>query len=92
MKPEYKTISRLDVLNALKVLKRGEKTRWGPSKKFYLVHEGERFAPKAVLGLAICNAFRIQEWTVREFNGGEPTNAILRGLGFAIEPKHHSDS
>jgi hypothetical protein len=91
MKSEYKTISRQDVLHAIEVLKAGKKTRWGPSKKFYLVHEGEQFAPKEVLGLAICHAFGIQEWSVREFNGGEPTNSTLRGLGFAIEQKQRSD-
>jgi hypothetical protein len=88
MKPEYRSISRQDVIQAIEVLKTGKKTRWGPSKKFYLVYEGGRFAPKAVLGLAICNSLGIQEWSVREFNGGEPTNAVLRRLGFDIELKH----
>jgi hypothetical protein len=88
MKLEYRSISRQDVLLALAVLKSGKKTRWGPSKKFSLVYDGERYAPKAVLGLAICNSLGIQEWSVREFNGGEPTNAVLRCLGFVIELKH----
>jgi hypothetical protein len=88
MKQGYNLVSKEDVLWAIAELKMGKKSRWGPAKKFLLVCGEDRFAPKAVLGLAIAHHFRIDQWDVREFNGGEPTNAILRELGFDIELKH----
>lgn len=79
-------LNREQVLQAIEDLKAGKASRWASSKKYLLVHEGEAFAPKAVLGLAICAAKGVDQWFV-DFSGGEPTNRALRTLGFEIIEK-----
>jgi hypothetical protein len=60
---------------------------FGPPTGYELIHQGRRYAPKAVIGLA----FRHYDGRVlspEDFSGGEApgqANAVLRGLGFTIE-------
>ena len=79
-------LSREHVLQAIAELKAGRKSRWGVSRKYLVVHEDDAFAPKVVLGLAICIAKDVDQWSV-DFSGGEPTNRALRALGFKIVEK-----
>ena len=81
-----KGITRRDVLQAIKQLDAGATHPFGPSRKFDLVHEDRRYAPKAVLGLA---ARRLAGRALRpeDFSGGDQTNDILEHLGFKIIPK-----
>ncbi len=72
------------MLEAVKQLMNGKKTRWASSKKFLLMHDGVGLPPKAVLGLAACIANGVGEWDLGDFSGGDETNRVLRNLGFEI--------
>ena len=82
-------ISREDVLSAIGDLKAGAVVhQFHESERYDLVHEGERFPPKAVLGLAARRvAGRIL--VPGDFSGGEGSQCfrILRSLGFTVERK-----
>lgn len=83
-------MSRADVVVVLErfSLQKAAVYGFADSTDFDLVHEGKTFPPKAVLGLA---AERVvgRPLTADEFSGGESSAcfAVLRGLGFDIEPK-----
>ncbi len=82
-------ITREDVLEAVRDLKAGSVVHgFHDSERYDLVCEGERFAPKAVLGLA---ARRVAGRLLvpSEFSGGESSACfrILRSLGFPVERK-----
>lgn len=84
-----RAITRDDVLEALRALDAGVDHPFGPSTKFDLVHEGRRYPPKAVVGLAGRRVFGRSVGS-SEFSGGNGrygANTLLRGLGFAIAPK-----
>lgn len=81
-------ITRRDVLSAIKRLDEGDAHPFGPSRKFDLVHEGRRYPPKAVLGLAVeSRTGRLLR--PEEFTGGQHSqcHAVLERLGFEIETK-----
>ena len=84
MKQQFLRITKAHVLEAIKRLKAGEKTRWGSSKKFLLMHNGVGLPPKAVLGVAACIANGVEEWDLGDFSGGDHTNNVLRKLGFEV--------
>jgi hypothetical protein len=86
-----KNLTREDILEAVLALRDGRVTRWGPSKKYTLNHEGEVYPPKAVLGLAIALKCKLDEWDVREFSGGAETNDVLRELGFEVIEKSKAE-
>ena len=86
-----KDLTHSDILVALASLYTGRKTRWSSSKKYVLIHEGECFAPKAALGLAIAMKNDIDQWEVSEFSGGAETNDVLRALGFEVVEKSKAD-
>ena len=77
------------VLKALADLDAGIEHSFGTPTKFQLVHEGKRYAPKAVIGIA----FRHLTGAIlhhRTFSGGEApgqANYELRRLGFRVEGK-----
>ena len=77
------------VLKALSDLDSGMDHPFGPPTGYELVHEGSRYPPKAVIGLA----FRHLTGRVlmpEEFSGGEApgqANYVLRELGFTVEAK-----
>lgn len=79
LKPEH-------VLLALKDLDEGFEHGFKRAVHYELVHDGRRYAPKAVVGVA----FRHLSGEVlppQEFSGGQATgqaNAVLRDLGFSV--------
>src|SRR3954447_3652916 len=75
-----------DVLRALADLDAGLEHPFGPPTGYELVHEGRRYAPKAVIGLA-CRSLLGRILPPQEFSGGEApgqANYVLRELGFAV--------
>ena len=76
-------LTREHVLKAIEAVDGGFKHGFGKSRLWSLVHEGKLYPPKAVLGGAIAMLRDQADW-VNNFDGGEPTNAVLRELGFEI--------
>lgn len=83
-------LTREHVLQALSSLDAGIHHKWGKSRKFDLVHDGKHYSPKAVLGLAICNLRKLDQYAC-DFSGGEETNSVLQKLGFTIVEKNPYD-
>lgn len=82
-----KGISREDVLKAIYALDRGQEHGFGKAKRYNLVHEGKRYAPKAVIGLA-AQRLKGRPLTHVEFKSGEvQVNKYLRDLGFEVVDK-----
>jgi HNH endonuclease len=81
-------ITREDVLGALARLDAGEPHQFAESVKYDVVHEGRRYAPSAVIGLA---AERLvgRKLGPSDFKGGEESKAFrtIRQLRFEIAPK-----
>jgi 5-methylcytosine-specific restriction protein B len=82
-----KDLTREHVLQAIADLDAGTSVRWGKSRKYDLVFEGKQYAPKAVLGCAICIAKQCDPYSL-DFDGGDPTNLTLQELGFEIVLKN----
>src|SRR3954466_9662528 len=84
-----KGLTRDGVLRALADLDAGVEHPFGASTGYELVHEGRRYPPKAVVGLAFRSLLgRILR--PEEFSGGEApgqANYVLRALGFAVVPR-----
>jgi lipoate-protein ligase A len=82
-------ITREDVLEAISALKAHSVDRhFFESERYDVIHEGERFAPRAVIGVAARRiAGRILE--PKDFSGGIRSRCytILRRLGFTVELK-----
>jgi hypothetical protein len=81
-----KGLTREDVLRALADLDAGIEHSFGPPTGYELVHEGRRYAPKAVIGLA-CRSLLGRVLLPQEFSGGESpgqANYVLRELGFTV--------
>jgi hypothetical protein len=82
-------LTRECVLKALADLDARIEHPFGPPTGYELVHEGRRYTPKAVIGLArrsLLGRMLLPE----EFSGGEApgqANAVLRELGFMVVPK-----
>jgi hypothetical protein len=77
------------VLQALADLDAGAEHPFGPPTGYELLHEGRRYAPKAVIGLAFRHA-RGRLLRPDEFSGGEApgqANHVLRQLGFTVVKK-----
>src|ERR1700722_14050181 len=77
------------VLKALSDLDAGIDHPFGPPTGYELVHEGNRYPPKAVVGLA-CRYSIGRILTPAEFSGGEApgqANFVLRKLGFTVVRK-----
>lgn len=77
------------VLKALSDLDSGLDHPFGSPTGYELVHEGRRYPPKAVIGLAIRHLTG-RVLLPEEFSGGEApgqANYVLRGLGFSVEAK-----
>jgi hypothetical protein len=85
-------LTREHVLLALADLDAGRAHLFGDSRKYELVYDGKRYAPKAVIGLA-CEHLLGQIYT--EFSGGEApgkANYVLRKLGFTVVQKGEAAS
>src|SRR3954469_1632938 len=84
-----KGLTKEHVLLALADLDAGVEHEFGAPTGYELVHQGRRYPPKAVIGLA----FRHHRGSIllpEEFSGGEApgqANYVLRGLGFTVEKK-----
>ena len=82
-------LTRQHVLSALADLDAGIAAPFGPATGFELVHDGKRYAPKAVIGLA--HKHLTGEILAHgEFSGGEGSgqaNHVLRRLGFDVVAK-----
>src|SRR5437763_9226471 len=81
--------TREHVLKALADLDGGADHPFGPPTGYELVHEGKRYAPKAVVGLA-CRYLLGRVLRPEEFSGGEApgqANFVLRKLGFTVVKK-----
>ncbi|MDB4559331.1 DUF3883 domain-containing protein [Planctomycetota bacterium] len=82
----FEPLTREDFLEALDDLDRGVEHPFSDPTTYEVVHEGRRYPPKAVFGLA---ASRFLSQTVKpsDFSAGEnePCFRILRDRGFEIE-------
>lgn len=84
-----KGLNRDHVLKALADLESGIEHSFGKATGYELAHDGKRYAPKAVIGIA----FRHLTGEIlhhSQFSGGEATgqaNYELRRLGFKVEAK-----
>jgi len=82
-------LTREHVLRTLSDLDAGIDHPFGKPTGYELIHDGKRYAPKAVVGLACRFSFgRILE--PEEFSGGEApgqANYVLRKLGFTVVAK-----
>jgi hypothetical protein len=77
------------VLQALNDLDSGIDHPFGAPTGYELVHDGKRYAPKAVIGLA-CRHLLGRVLLPDEFSGGEApgqANFVLRRLGFTVVKK-----
>jgi hypothetical protein len=84
-----KGITREHVLKALAELGAGARPPFGKPMGYELIHDGKRYAPKAVVGLAYRH-FAGRLLHHKEFSGGEApgqANFVLRRLGFEIVTK-----
>jgi hypothetical protein len=81
------------VAQALTDLDAGVEHPFGPPTGYELVHEGKRYPPKAVVGLA-CRYLTGQILLPDHFSGGEApgqANFVLRRLGFIVVRKGESE-
>ncbi len=86
-------LTRSHVLQALADLDAGVVHLFGQPTGYELVHEGKRYAPKAVIGFA-CNYSLGRVLMPEEFSGGEaPGQAtfVLRKLGFTVVKKGEAE-
>jgi hypothetical protein len=84
-----KGLTRECVLQALADLDAGIEHPFGQPTGYELVHEGKRYPPKAVIGLA-CRSLLGRMLLPEEFSGGEvpgQANFVLRELGFMVVHK-----
>jgi hypothetical protein len=82
-------LTRTHVLYALADLDTGVDHPFGQPTGYELVHEGKRYPPKAVIGLA-CRYSLGRILLPEEFSGGEApgqANFVLRKLGFTVVRK-----
>ena len=82
-------LTRTHVLQALADLDAGVDHPFGQPTGYELLHEGKRYPPKAVVGLA-CRYSLGRVLLPEEFSGGEApgqANFVLRKLGFTVRPK-----
>jgi len=87
-------LTREHVLWAIAKLDAGVAHPFGAPTGYELVHEGRRYPPKAVVGLA-CQGILRRILAPEEFSGGEApgqANFVLRELGFAVEAKGAGES
>lgn len=76
-------IRREDVLKALQEIDRDGIPKGRGSTRFNLIHEGQRYPPKYVVGLAHKLATG-EALSPEDYSGGEQTNAVLVKLGFHV--------
>jgi hypothetical protein len=86
-------LTRSHVLQALADLDAGVAHPFGQPTGYELVHEGKRYPPKAVIGMA-CRYSLGRVLMPEEFSGGEApgqANFVLRKLGFTVVSKGEAE-
>jgi hypothetical protein len=86
-------LTRTHVLQAITDLDSGVDHPFGQPTGYELVHEGKRYPPKAVIGLACKYSLR-RVLLPEEFSGGEApgqANFVLRKLGFTVVRKGETE-
>jgi 5-methylcytosine-specific restriction protein A len=86
-------LTRTHVLQALADFDARVDHPFGQPRAYELVHEGKRYPPKAVIGLA-CKYSLGRVLMPEEFSGGEApgqANFVLRKLGFTVVRKDESE-
>jgi 5-methylcytosine-specific restriction protein B len=87
-------LTQQHVLSAFADLDSGIDAPFGPATGYELVHNGKRFAPKAVIGLAFKHLTG-EILAHGELSGGEgpgQANFVLRDLGFDVVAKNGAKS
>ena len=87
-------LTRTHVLQALADFDAGLDHPFGQPTGYELLHEGKRYPPKAVVGLA-CRYSLDRVLLPEEFSGSEPpgqANFVLRKLGFTVVRKGESET
>jgi len=81
-------VTRDDVLKAISDIDQGYVSDFGNSTTYDLIHEGKRYAPKEVMGLAAKGVLG-RALKPNEFSGGKSSKCfkVLQSLGFTIERK-----
>lgn len=85
-------LTKQHILSALADLDSGIEHSFGPATGYELVHDGKRYPPKAVIGLAFKH-MPGSTLSHKEFSGGEAlgqANYVLRNLGFDVVTKSNS--
>jgi hypothetical protein len=82
-------ITAEDVKKAIQDFKSGVPHDFGRSTFYDLIFQGERFPPKAILGLAARRVNGGEPLGPYDFSGGEKSRCfrVLRNLGFEVGPK-----
>ena len=81
-------ITREDVLDALKEIKAGNLHGFGPSVDYDLLHEGDRFPPKAAAGIATLRTLgRVLRPDEFSAGVGSKNFLVLKKLGFEVTTK-----
>ena len=82
-------ITKRDVLDAIELYKRGIETRFLDSTTYDLLHDGEAFPPKAIIGLAASRLNGGRHLNPEDFSGGIGSKCfrVLEALGFQIVQK-----
>jgi hypothetical protein len=86
-------LTRSHVHQALAELDAGVAHPFGQPTGYELVHQGKRYAPKAVVGMA-CKYSLGHVLMPEEFSGGEApgqANFVLRKLGFTVVRKEETE-
>src|SRR3954451_9213085 len=86
-------LTRTHVLQTLADLDAGAAHPFGQPTGYELLHEGKRYPPKAVIGLA-CRYYLGKMLLPDEFSGGEvpgQANFVLRKLGFTVIQKDEAE-
>lgn len=77
-------LTRTHVMRALGLIQGEGVPQKRASRGYCLIHMDLHFAPKYVVSES-CRLFLRQELRPEDFSGGDPTNNVLRSLGFVIK-------
>lgn len=85
------SVAREDLLAAIGELRNGVQHSFGESTRYDVLHEGKRYPPKAVVGLAVRRSLG-RPLQPHEFGGGVDTRCfkVLRKRGFSVVTKSAS--
>ena len=89
----WDVIKEEHVLQAIAKLDVGLKTQFGTSTKYELEHDGMRYAPKEVVGVAyaLASGEPLENVSLFGGEGAGKANSVLKGLGFEVVEKDWTD-